>query len=259
MRTTRTSSIATSKYGPTKLSELSPHDLRKSLDRLHHTPTEQQHAFVVLRAFIRWAHRKHYCETNPMERMQAPWRYIPRERVLTGDELRAVWLAAGNDTFGRIVKLLILTGQRVGEITKLTGTMVADDTITLPAWLAKNSREHTFPLGAIAKAILGETPDRDTCVFPALGKKTPFNGHSPCKRGLDKRCHVSDWTLHDLRRTFATGLASPSRLRLICRHRRRVPALRFHARNASRCLPLGRSRPRAHVRLKPHPARRLAG
>jgi len=82
------------------------------------------------------------------------------------------------------------------------------DTITLPSWLAKNSREHTFPLGSMAKAIIGVPQEKDACVFPALGRKTPFNGHSPCKRKLDKRCGVSDWTLHDIRRTFATGLAS---------------------------------------------------
>jgi integrase len=196
------------KYGVTKLPEISPHDLRKSLDRLRSTPAEQQHAFVVLRAFLRWAHRKHYLETNPMERMQAPRKYVPRERTLAPDELRAVWLAAGDDTFGKIVKLLILTGQRRGEITKLTGSMVGKETITLPPWLAKNSREHTFPLGNMAKTILGTPPYRDACVFPAHGKPTPFNGHSSCKRKLDERCGVDDWTLHDLRRTFATGLAS---------------------------------------------------
>lgn len=196
------------KYGATKLSELSPHDLHKSLARLIKTPAEQQHAFVIVRAFIRWAHRKHYLDVNPMERMQAPHQYVPRERILTNQELKQVWNAAGDDTFGEIVKLLILTGQRVGEITKLTGNMVGDNIITLPSWLAKNSREHTFPIGAAANEILTPRVPHDAHFFPARGKTTPFNGHSPCKRKLDRRSGVSDWTLHDLRRTFASGLAS---------------------------------------------------
>lgn len=196
------------KYGPTKLTELSPHDLHKSLARLSKTPAEQQHAFVTLRTFIRWAHRKHYLDRNPMERMQAPHSYVPRERILTEEELKQVWHAAGDGTFGKIAKLLILTGQRVGEITKLTGEMVGEDTITLPSWLAKNSRQHTFPLGDMAKAILNPPIEADAHFFPALGKTTPFNGHSPCKRKLDKRCGVTGWTLHDLRRTFASGMAS---------------------------------------------------
>jgi len=196
------------KYGATKLSDLSPHDLRQSVERLNKTPAVQQHAFVVVRAFIRWAHRKHYLDRNPMERMQAPHSYVPRERVLTNDELKRIWHAAGDDTFGKIVKLLALTGQRKGEITNLTGGMVGEGTITLPSWLTKNSRQHTLPLGSAAKAILKPPLGRDACFFPALDRTTPFCGFSKCKAGLEKRCGFSDWTLHDLRRTFASGLAS---------------------------------------------------
>lgn len=196
------------RYGETKLSEISPHDLRKSLGRLITVPAEQQHAYVVVRAFLRWAHRKHYLDRNPMERMQAPWKYVPRARTLTASELRSIWRAAGEDSFGRIVRLLILTGQRVGEITKLTGSMISTDAVTLPSWLTKNSRVHRFPLGATARSILQPPIAPPDYFFPALGKTTPFNGHSPCKRKLDKRCGVTDWTLHDLRRTFASGLAS---------------------------------------------------
>jgi integrase len=196
------------KYGSTKLSELSPHDLRQSLDRLNKTPAEQQHAFVVVRAFIRWAHRKHYLDRNPMERMQAPHSYVPRERILTNDELKRIWNATGDDTFGKIVKLLVLTGQRKGEITNLTGGMVGEDIVTLPSWLTKNSRQHTLPLGSTAKAILKPPVPHDACFFPALGKTTPFSGFSKCKLKLERRSGVSDWTLHDLRRTFASGLAS---------------------------------------------------
>ena len=196
------------KYGTTKFSELSPHDLGRSIDRLADTPAEQQHAYVVVRAFIRWAHRKHYVDRNPMERMQAPRSYVPRERILTNTELTKVWNAAGDDTFGRIVKMLILTGQRKGEITVLVGSMVGDDTITLPSWLTKNSREHVFPLGSMAKAILTSRVSADAHFFSALGKTTPFCGFSKCKAALDGRSGVYGWTLHDLRRTFASGLAS---------------------------------------------------
>ncbi len=160
------------RYGTTKLSELSPHDLRKSLDRLAKSPAVQQHAFVVLRVFMRWAHRKHYLDINPMERMQAPRPYVARERILTNDELKRVWNAAGDTTFGKIVKLLILTGQRRGEICGLRGRMVGGDTITLPSSLTKNSRQHTFPLGGMAKAILDRPCAPDALLFPALGRIT---------------------------------------------------------------------------------------
>ena len=196
------------RYGETKLDELSPHTISASINKLGNRPSTQLYAYAVLRTFLRWAHRKHYVDRNPMERMQNPQRYIPRDRFLTDDELRRVWLAAGDDTFGKIVKLLILTGQRKGEITKLTGDMVREDAITLPASLTKNRRQHTFPLGGTMKALLRPVPLENDYFFLASGKATPFNGYSTCKPKLDKRSGVSGWTLHDLRRTFASGLAS---------------------------------------------------
>ncbi|MBS0278443.1 MAG: hypothetical protein JSR81_12540 [Proteobacteria bacterium] len=59
-----------------------------------------------------------------MERMVSGFKYRPRTRILTDNELVRVWNAGGDDTFGTIVKLLILTGQRVGEIMKLSRDMV---------------------------------------------------------------------------------------------------------------------------------------
>lgn len=106
------------------------------------------------------------------------------------------------------MKLLILTGQRRGEITQLTGAMIGKDTITLPAWLAKNSRQHIFPLGSMAQEILNPPWPVDAYFFPALGRATPFCGWSKSKEALEKRSAVTDWVLHDLRRTFASGLAS---------------------------------------------------
>jgi integrase len=196
------------KYGNTKLSDLKPYDLQKNLGRLLQTPAEEQHAFVALRAFLRWAYRRHYFERNPMERMRAPHSYVARERVLTADELKSVWNAAGDTAFGRIVKLLLLTGQRVGEISNLTNSMVAEGAIAIPASLAKNGREHFVPIGPLAQSLVDCEGSESAYVFTAQDGKTRFNSFSTCKRLLDRRSGTADWRLHDLRRTFASGLAS---------------------------------------------------
>ncbi len=196
------------RYGDMRLSDISPHDIRATIERLAHAPAVQHRTYTVLRAFLRWAHRQHYIDRDPMERMQAPPASTPRDRILSDDELKRVWCAAGDDAYGRIVKLLILTGQRRGEITGLTGAMVSMDTITFPPEHTKNGRLHVLPLGTTAKAILGRPRAKDALYFPARGRTTPFNGFSKGKRNLDKRCGFSDWTVHDLRRTFASGLAS---------------------------------------------------
>lgn len=189
------------RFGDLKLDEISSNELGRRIDKLSDTPVEQHHAFVVLRTFFKWAHRKHYVEVNPMDRMQSRFRYKPRERVLTPAELRKIWYACEDDTFGYIVRLLIMTGQRVGEIKNLTRTMSAQDTVTLPSWLTKNGREHTFPVGPMTIPLLKHVP------FKAL----PNFAHAKDK--LDKRSGTTGWTLHDLRRTLRTRWAELGILR----------------------------------------------
>jgi integrase len=172
------------RLGELAMSDITPDDIQVRIARLSATPVEQHHTFVVVRTFLRWAHRKHYLNANPMERMQSSHRYRPRERVLTNDELRKVWNAAGDKTYGSIVKLLILTGQRVGEISKLTPSMIGNDTVTLPAEGTKNGRMHIFPVGQLAQTILRKNGGR-TFLFAARDKPTlPFNGFSKCKLTL---------------------------------------------------------------------------
>lgn len=139
-----------------------------------------------------------------MERMVSRYRYRPRTRVLSDEELKRVWNASGSDRFGTLVKLLILTGQRVGEIASLSQDMVRGDVITFPAWLTKNKREHTFPLGAMAAELIGSLS------LPPSGKYKvrSFENYQRLKARLDAASSVSGWRLHDLRRTFASGLAA---------------------------------------------------
>ena len=119
--------------------------------------------------------------------------------------------------FGFIVMLLILTGQRRGEIAALKWSYinVDDRTITLPAEATKNRRQHTFPFGQGVADILEGMPQLGDYLFPASrehvrGKPTTvFNGWPKAKAQLDAKLeNVEPWTLHDLRRTFSTGLAA---------------------------------------------------
>ncbi|MEJ1967798.1 MAG: hypothetical protein WDN03_04045 [Rhizomicrobium sp.] len=206
----------------------------------------QHRAYTILRAFLCWAHRKHYLDRNPMERMQAPPASAPRDRILTDDELKRVWLAAGDDTYGRIIKLLILTGQRRGEIAGLTGSMVGTDAITFPTGYAKNGRQHVLPLGAMAKEALGRERSGGDLYFPARGRKTPYNGFSKSKAELDARCGFDDWTVHDLAAHVRVRPCVPGRaasgdraaaepcLGQFRRDRGRVSALRLYAGDAGR-------------------------
>lgn len=169
-------------------------EVLSTLDALLSTPSEANHAFTAVRQLFRWAQSRGYCG-NPLAGARPPARTKARERVLTDSELAKVWTAADPATpFGRFVRLLIVTGQRRGETHALRPEWIGKQTITLPGQATKNGRNHQFPIGAMARELLDSLP------FPH------FQWHQE-KTALDQAAGVYDWTLHDLRRTFATKLA----------------------------------------------------
>jgi integrase len=106
--------------------------------------------------------------------------------------------------------LLALTAQRASEIAGLSFPEIHDDTIVLPAERTKNSRSHVVPLSAAAKAILDKhKQEGERELIFGRGKKS-FSGWSNCKERVDGKIEkalgkaLPHWTLHDLRRTFAT-------------------------------------------------------
>jgi len=189
-----------------KLSLITSGHLSAIFDGLLATPSEAQHAFKAARSFFRWAEARGYCK-NPCT-MPAPSRDRARDRVLSDDELTRVYRAAEGQ-FGQIVRLLILTGQRRGEIAGLKRAYIDFEAneVSLPPEIVKNARRHRFPLAPMARDILMALPQTEGYLFPARRRETPFAGFSAAKTALDRVTGVSGWTLHDLRRTFATGLA----------------------------------------------------
>lgn len=183
--------------------------ITKIVDGLASTPAEQNYAFRVIRLFMRAGVRRGYLTASPCADMRLPARTVSRDRVLSDVELKKIWEAA-EGTFGQIVKLLILTGQRRGEIAALKADYIdaKSRTITLPGSVTKNAREHTFPYASLAHEVLASVPTHSrSFLLSAHGYDNPFNGFSKAKRELDKVCDIAPWTLHDLRRTFATNLA----------------------------------------------------
>jgi integrase len=133
-----------------------------------------------------------------------------RDRVLSDTELRTVWRALNDDDYGIIVKLLILTGQRAKEIAWLRWSEVvgAYDHIELPSERTKNGNAHDIPIARTVRAILEGRPKIDDRDFIFGYRNGPFNGWAKAKLALDARTGpMKPWTLHDLRRSVATGMA----------------------------------------------------
>jgi integrase len=187
------------------LAEITHDEVARQL-RKFKAPSEYNHILVALRIFMNFCVKRRYIEHNPTVGL-SQHSTQSRSRTLTDREIIAIWQATkGSSNFNTIVRLLLLTGQRVGEISKLQSSWINDKTITIPASVTKNRREHSFPVEKLTRALLASFKDGQHFLFPARGSNgtKPFNGWSKSKSVLDKISGVKDWTLHDIRRTYAS-------------------------------------------------------
>ncbi len=170
-------------------------------------------ALAAIRKFFNWTVERGLLEINPCAGIKAPAPHRSRDRVLSDEELSAIWRAAVavGFPFGNIVHILILTAQRRGEVAGMGWGEISEQqrTWSIPAERTKSNRAHLVPLAPTAMVILSNVPrTSDTLVFQAVGnEETSFSGFSKSKRRLDLVARIDAWTLHDLRRTAATGMA----------------------------------------------------
>jgi integrase len=213
-------------------------EVERALQKIK-SPSSYSHALVAARVFFNWCIKRRFIEHNPTAGL-SPHAAVPRARILTDEELVRIWKACEAEkqkgsllstpskggtmeemrklppslhhNFACIVQLLLLTGQRRGEISALQSSWIKENIITLPARVTKNGREHCIPLSVIATSTLrpvlnSASAEKSTFLFPARGRPDkPFNGWSKSKAALDKVSGVTGWTLHDLRRTYRSNL-----------------------------------------------------
>jgi integrase len=177
---------------------------------------------TVLKTFFTWCMKTDLATASPVALLDAVAEEKSRERTLSDAELAALWKAADSEgfPFGRFVQMLILTGARRDEMREAPWSEfdLKHNVWTLPASRSKNGREHLVPLSALAVGILEKLPriGKGTLLFTSTGT-TPIHGHGKVKSRLDNamqaalrktdpEAKIERWTLHDLRRTLATGL-----------------------------------------------------
>jgi integrase len=199
------------RWGNQPLANITRRQLRDMLDQLvaNDTPMLANRVHSVTRKLFGWAVEHEIIAVSPLAGLKAPAEEKSRDRILTDQELRAVWQAAGQlGVYGSLVRLLILTGQRRGEISGLTWAEIDLDKrlISLPRERVKNDRAHEVPLSQQAVALIEALP-RNSEQYALSLRGGLMNGFGKLKNRLDKACGVADWTLHDLRRTAATGMA----------------------------------------------------
>ncbi|WP_338243782.1 tyrosine-type recombinase/integrase [Aurantiacibacter hainanensis] len=203
-------------FGKRDIREITKADCTAFIDKLWDQQATARKAAEVVGKMFRWAEDRGDIERSPMDRVPRPKPSAGRERVLDDAELAQVWEAANEmqtHPYSGLVKMLILTGQRRGEIGGLRWKEVDLEraVIEVPKERTKSGRNNLIPLSASMVELLGETPRLGDYVFSVSGEN-PLGNHSKLKKKLDAKItelsgsQLPDWTLHNLRRTVATGL-----------------------------------------------------
>ncbi len=205
--------------GRHQLDQITKVDLMRVIDRIADqgklTQANRVRAFIT--RFFNWATERDLVASSPAAALPRPTVEVSRDRVLSRDELYSVWRAAEQMgfLFGRIVQLLLLTAQRRDEVA---GMRWSELDLDRARWIisrerAKNGRAHIVHLSPQALALLSKIPRQHgiDLVFTTTGRSA-FSGFSKAKAALDARSHVSDWRLHDLRRTAATYMTDELRI-----------------------------------------------
>jgi integrase len=219
-------------------------DLVKVVDAIakNSGTTAADRAKASMSTFLGWCVEQQLIDANPIGGIKRRADGGSRERVLTEAELVAIWKACNEDDHGWIVRLLMLTAQRREEFGGLLRDEVDFDKreIRLPGERTKNGRAHTIPLSDAAVAILQASPQRGRRKLVFGRGEGGFSGWSRSKERLDARLpeemratrlnakgeeeeNPNGWTLHDLRRTFATlsadhGFADPHIIEAMLNH-----------------------------------------
>ena len=197
--------------GNVKLSELHRRDATRVVDAVtkRNAPGEAMRCFEDLRAMLRWAVSRGDLDHNPIEGMRKQQGSKPRERVLSDDEIRTLWNSlpqalARNPEYQGVIKLCLVTGQRVGEVAgMMRGELDLKHKLwKLPGTRTKNGHPHTVPLSPLAIELIGKGDP----IFPN-DIRDPSVAVSRIIYRAQDRFGIPHWTVHDLRRTVLTGMA----------------------------------------------------
>ncbi|API58753.1 hypothetical protein BSL82_05005 [Tardibacter chloracetimidivorans] len=133
-----------------------------------------------------------------------------RKRILSDDDIRAIWKACGDlGTFGAFVRTCLLTGQRRAKVAAMRWGDIQDGVWTIPAEAREKVNAGELKLPKQALEIINAQPviEKNPYVFAGRGKKA-MAGFSVGKRDLDEKAPLQEpWVLHDLRRTAKSLMA----------------------------------------------------
>lgn len=214
-----------SQWGDRNIHEITRRDAIDLLDGIADSgrATTANRVRGYLGKFFNWCIERDVIAASPMVGVKRPAKERSRDRVLSDDEIR--WFMAACDRqgwpWGSVGKVLLLTGQRLGEVVGMREAEIQGDRWTLPSDRTKNGRAHVVPLSVSVRDVLAgvERIKGGPGLFFTTTGETPLSGFHKGRNRLaetmveiatqerSEPVEIEHWTFHDLRRTAATGMA----------------------------------------------------
>jgi integrase len=199
--------------GGMMLSEIDGRTIRMAVTKLGAKPPSIRYFLAVASRFFAWTTANGLTSTNPVAGIERPRPSRPKERVLSLDEVAAIWKAC--DRLGmphrNFIRFTLMTGARREEAARMTWSEIdlAEGIWSLPSLRSKNRNAHRVFLNDLALETLRELPlgQPSQLVFPTGNMGSPISGFSWLVRTVSKASGVEDWALHDFRRTLVSRLA----------------------------------------------------
>jgi len=202
------------RLGRQPITEIRRSQYGRALDHIadHNGPVRSDRCLAALTRLLNWHASRDDDFVSPLTRGMRHTKpnELARSRVLTDDELCRLWLAAETypGPFGAYLRFTLLTATRRSESAGLQRDELSDggSTWIVPGSRYKNGKDTLIPLSKAARAIVAAQPVLGDYVFSTDGSK-PLGGFTKRKADFDKVSGVSDYRLHDLRRTARTLLS----------------------------------------------------
>ena len=209
-------------WGDREVSDITRRDLVQLLDEIADSgrATTANRVKAYVSKFLGWCEDRGVIEQSPAIGLKLPAKEKARDRPLTRDEIRWLWLACDRDPnpWGPLFKVLLLTGQRRGEVARMRW----QDIDTNGVWhLAetKNGERHDVPLPDAAQKVIGALPRLGEFIFSTNGSTPGLSLSKPTARlaarmeeiaakEAGEPVEIPHWRPHDLRHTVKTGLAA---------------------------------------------------
>ncbi len=196
-------------WGARELTSIRRSDIAALLDHVedNHGARSADYCLTIFSAIANWCATRHDDYAPPVVRgmKRQSTKAQARERVLDDDEIRRVWTACeelGN--YGALIRMLLLTTQRLDKVLTMAWADIDADGVWRVPTVSKREKPHggELKLPQLARDLLAAIPVLEGNPFVFAGRgQGHSNGHSKNKARLDKASGVTNWVVHDLRRT----------------------------------------------------------